>query len=120
MNVYVHERKKSFLHLSWAGAICSIGCAIVAATATPEATDPDKLYSAIKATVQDLFQKEHMFEKERHWFPNPTSQSILPPDRDLFLCLDAETELGVPWEAATYLLPPQRFTSKFTKRNWTS
>jgi hypothetical protein len=97
MNAYLHERKKSFLHLSWAGVICSIGCAIVSATATPEATDPDKLYSAVKATVQDLFRKEHMF-KESHWFGHP-----LPPDRDLFLCHDAETELGVPWDAATYL-----------------
>ena len=96
MNVYLHERKKTFLHLWRAGAICSIGCAIAFATGTPEATDPDKLYSEIKATVQDLFQKEHMFD-ESHWFGVP-----LGPGRDLFLCNEAQTDLGVPWDDATY------------------
>jgi len=59
--------------------------------------DPESLYSAIKATVQDLFQKEHMFE-ESHWFDLRSTPAAA--ERDLFFCRDAGTELGV--HGATY------------------
>jgi hypothetical protein len=91
MNIYLRERGTGSTIKRWlCGFIYGVGCAIFAAIASAsDADDPAKLFSAIKKTVQETMQNEHM-HLGFAVFPDE------PNERDLYFCFNAGSELGIP------------------------